>query len=245
MIYYTYDGSFEGLLTAIYDAYYRKENPERIITLDNHQKDMFAKYIHIDTCPEKADKVYSSIKSKISNQALKNVFYVYLSELNDAGTWIYRYLKFGWKIGRRIDENLTDDRVQDVHNITRKIGREIHFMLGLIRFKKLEGDIYYAPFEPQYNISALLASHFADRMSDQNWVIHDVKRNIGVLYNRERWIIKDINLTESLKLSDEEINYQKLWKEYFKSIAIKERINPRLQKSNMPMKYWKYLVEKC
>jgi len=37
---------------------------------------------------------------------------------------------------------------------------------------------------------------------------------------------------------------QMLWKKYFKSMAIEERKNLKLQQQNMPKKYWKYLVEK-
>jgi probable DNA metabolism protein len=37
---------------------------------------------------------------------------------------------------------------------------------------------------------------------------------------------------------------QQLWQTFFRTIAIPERKNPRLQKSNMPAKYWKYLTEK-
>ncbi|NTW94650.1 MAG: DUF4130 domain-containing protein, partial [Chlorobiaceae bacterium] len=37
---------------------------------------------------------------------------------------------------------------------------------------------------------------------------------------------------------------QALWQTFFRTIAIPDRKNPRLQKSNMPMKYWKYLTEK-
>lgn len=75
-------------------------------------------------------------------------------------------------------------------------------------------------------------------------MIHDVKRSIAVLYNKKEWIIKEVDGTRAWKLDKEEGMYQKLWQQYFKSIAIKNRINPKLQKRNMPMRYWQYLVEK-
>lgn len=244
MIYYVYDGSFEGLLTSIYKSYYRKEIPNKIISSSDYQDNLLVNFVHIDTDEKKAEKVYNSIKEKISNRALENVFYTYLSELKESGTWIYQYLRLGWKVGRKIDSMLTEDIVLNVHKTRRKVGREVHFILGLLRFKELENNIFYAPFEPQYNIVALVAPHFANRLSEQSWVIHDVKRDIGVLYNGNEWIVKDITLKEKPKLSENEIFYQNLWKKYFDSIAIKNRINLKLQKSNMPMKYWKYLVEK-
>lgn len=244
MIHYIYDGSFDGLLTSIYEAYYRKEIPERIIHRDDYQGSLLVKKIYIDTDNEKAKKVYDSIKNKISNRALRNVFYTYLSELEDSGIWIYQYLKLGWKIGRNVDLNLVDDRVLKIHKTRQSIDRERHFMLGLMRFKLIEGDIYYAPFEPKFNTIGLIAPHFAERLADQNWIIHDVNRGIGAVYNGEEWIIRDINIKKELRYGDEELAYQSLWKEYFKSITIKNRINPKLQRTNMPMKYWRYLVEK-
>ena len=43
--------------------------------------------------------------------------------------------------------------------------------------------------------------------------------------------------------SDERL-FQQMWKTYFKAIAIKERMNPRKQRQDMPVRFWKYLVEK-
>ncbi|MEA4826461.1 MAG: DUF4130 domain-containing protein, partial [Clostridium sp.] len=37
--------------------------------------------------------------------------------------------------------------------------------------------------------------------------------------------------------------YEELWKSYFKSTTIKDRINPKLQKGHMPKRYWSFLTE--
>lgn len=244
MLHYIFDGSFDGLLTSIYEAYYRKEKPEKILSEEDYQESLLIEKIHIDTDVEKAKKVYNSIKTKISNRALQNVFYTYLSEEKDLGTWIYQYLRLGWKIGNNIDYNMADDRVLRIYKTRRKVERERHLLLGLIRFRRLESNVYYALIEPQFNTVGLLAPHFVKRLSDQNWVIHDVKRKIGAAYNGREWIIRDIDLKDKLRLKEDELIFQNLWKEYYKSIAIKNRINHKLQKRCMPMKYWRYLVEK-
>ena len=38
--------------------------------------------------------------------------------------------------------------------------------------------------------------------------------------------------------------FQQLWKTYFKAICIKERLNPRKHKQDMPIRYWKHMTEK-
>ena len=50
-------------------------------------------------------------------------------------------------------------------------------------------------------------------------------------------------LDESLMDKDEKL-FQQLWKTYFKAICIKERLNPRKHRQDMPVRYWKYLTEK-
>jgi len=244
MLYYIYDGSFDGLLTAIYNAYYRREVPDKITSNDDIQESFIIEKVYIETDKEKSQRVYNSILSKISYRALRHVFYAYLSELDDSSTAIYKYLRLGWKMGADVDKNLSNDAVLAVHNISRKVGRESHAILGLIRFKRLKGDIYYSQIEPMYNILGIIAPHFAERLANENWVIHDLKRGIAVMYNKKEWIIKDVDVIEELCFEKDEEMYQKLWQEYYKSITIKNRINPRLQKRNMPMRYWKHLIEK-
>ena len=50
-------------------------------------------------------------------------------------------------------------------------------------------------------------------------------------------------LDEKLMAEDEKL-FQELWKGYFKSMTIKERINPKLHRQHMPKRFWKYLTEK-
>lgn len=244
MIHYIYDGSFEGILTAIYHAYYNKEIPEQILSQDDLQESLMVRKVYIETDMEKADKVYHSVETKISKQAMKNIFYVYLSEERDRGTMIYQYLKLGWKMGKSIDGNLKNNHVLVVQNMYKKVSKEIHLMLGLVRFKELKNDLLYAAIEPDYNIVFALADHFAERISNERWIIHDIRRNIAVVYNKEEWLLTELKLKGDIELHQEEESYQKLWKQYFKSISIENKVNPRLQKGYMPVRYWKHLIEK-
>ncbi len=244
MIHYIYDGSFEGILTAIYHAYYNKEIPEQILSQDDLQESLMVRKVYIETDMEKADKVYHSVETKISKQAMKNIFYVYLSEERDRGTMIYQYLKLGWKMGKSIDGNLKNNHVLVVQNMYKKVSKEIHLMLGLVRFKELKNDLLYAAIEPDYNIVFALADHFAERISNERWIIHDIRRNIAVVYNKEEWLLTELKLKGDIEVHQEEESYQKLWKQYFKSISIENKVNPRLQKGYMPVRYWKHLIEK-
>ena len=244
MLQYIYDGSFDGLLTSIYEAYYRREEIEDIVPRDSMEDNFLVQKIFISTDKEKSSRVYEAIENKISEEALRRVFYAYLSELPGHGVTILKYLQLGFKLGPQVDLNLSNDIVLKMDKINYKVAAEKHRMLGLIRFKELENGILYSSIEPDHNIVGLLAPHFTSRLMNENWAIHDIKRGIGVLYNKKEWVIKDIEISVSLMIKEEEEEYQDLWRAYFKSIAIQSRINPKLQKRNMPMRYWKHLVEK-
>lgn len=241
---YIYDGSFEGLLTAIFEAYIRREVPDRIITDRYIQESLLSGKVRISTDMDKAVRVSRSIREKISPLSYKNIYYTYLSGHEESGLWIHHYLKLGWKVGKEVDFRLTEQCVLRIHDTVRRVWREKNKLAGFLRFKVLSNGIYYAPVEPDNNIIGLLAPHFAERFQDQNWIIHDLKRNLAVLYNTKEWIATPFNSAEISSLYSGEEYFQDLWKEYFKKLSIENRKNPRLQKQNMPVRYWKHMTEK-
>ncbi len=246
MMTYIFDGTFEGLLSAIYQSYSQQQKPEQILSQESNQESLFEQKIYIETIPENAEKVCRAVKEKISFDAMENIIYAFLSEAKEIGTWIYHYLDFGWKVGSKLDSYLDHEQVLRIHNLSRRVQGERHRMLGLIRFRRLglKYEVYYAPYAPDSNITGIVAPHFIRRLSDQNWIIHDVKRSIAAVYNQQEWFLSELTLPQIPPLAESEIAYQTLWKQYHQSIAITTRTNLKLQKQNMPMKYWSYLVEK-
>lgn len=244
MLVYIFDGTFDGLLTCIYEAYYRHETPGDFVGGKYLQAGLGDDYVNIVSDETKAMKVTNSIKSQISIESLDKVYHAYLSELEGIYIAIYQYLKFGWKVGPKLNNFLTDNRVMTINNASRKVGCEAHRLTGLIRFKQLDEELYYASIEPDHNVTELIAPHFASRFANQNWIIHDLKRNTAAVFNKINWVmVRDtgnLNITED----ERELFVQSLWKKYFKSISIQSRENPKLQRQFLPGRYWKHLVEK-
>jgi len=203
------------------------------------------KYVHISTDFDKSQRVYNSIIHKISQDALDNIYHVFLADKDkENSTIIYEYLKLGWKVGKNVDLYLSDDRVLRVHQIRQRVGLEVHRMMGFLRFSLLEGNIYYAPIEPDNNILPLLAPHFAERMADQNWLIHDKSRELAALYNCREWMLVDANPGRIPGIDTNEKFYRDLWKEFYNAVTIGERYNLDLHKRLLPVRYWRHLTEK-
>ncbi len=243
MLIYLYDGTWDGLMTAVYEAYARHERPDRIIQAGNLAMNWLDQYSEILTDTAKAAKVSRSIPIKISSEAAEHVDLVFRTSDSDKATRIYDYIRLGYELGRTIDNHLQTDSVRQIHEISRRVSFEVHRFKGLLRFVKTDWGAYYAQFSPDSLITDLLAPHFADRLSDQRWIIHDTSRQIAALYNGQSWVMTD-NLPDALTTQqDSEQQYQALWRMYFLEIAIPERKNSRLQRQFMPARYWQNLTE--
>ncbi|WP_024834341.1 TIGR03915 family putative DNA repair protein [Ruminiclostridium josui] len=241
---YIYDGTWDCFLTAIHHYYYDKQDVSNIESSLCYKPNLIDEYRTITTDIIKAKAVEEAILHKISAESLENIQRCFFSEIEGREIWILKYIRMGFKIGSRIDSMLGDKTVLDVLIPARKVGLECHRMLGLIRFELLEGGIYYSKIQPDHNIISFISPHFKNRFSDQNWIIHDTKRKIASLYNTKKMLLSYMDLSNIPELHSDELKFQALWKNYYKHIAIKNRINPKLQKNFMPKRYWKNLTEK-
>lgn len=238
---YLHDGTFNGLLTCIYEHYYSNK-ANGIYPNSRYEMELLEKEIIIDTDEEKANKVYSAIFSKISDEAMRHVYYTFLSDDYKKDCYILRYLELGFKMGYKVDGDYTNKDVINVHDLSSKVSKERHRLLGLLRFQEVN-DVLYAVLTPDHDLIELLASHFADRLKNENFIIHDKRRNKAVIYNKKQWIIKDFKLEDEIKLSKRELDFQAMWKGYFEHIGIKERKNLVLQRQYVPTRYRKNIVE--
>ena len=245
MICYIYDDSFEGLLTAVYEAYYNVNKPEEITPEREFCHSLITYPVYIETDLDKYNKVCNAMKNKISINFIRCVFYVFLSELPRSSSLIYEYIKLGFKIGKDVDLHLNNNIVLAVHKIVKKVIIEYHKMLGFVRFKNIENEVFYADIKPDHNITILITPHFVKRFSSQKFIIHDLKREIAAIYNGEQWQIVFLTKELAINYKDKRQDdlYEMLWKDYFKSASIENRKNSRLQKSWMPKRYWEFLTE--
>ena len=238
---YYYDGSFDGLLTVIYMAYEDRENKMLRVNTYTEQLILSLDGIHITTDFSKARRVEKAICDKLSYNFLNNIRTCFLSCDKNKDTMIihtvYKALKQGEKILNSLDEHAFY-----VNKLVKQVLNERHRYLGVLRFKEVKDGTMFSTIEPKNNVLPILLSHFINRMKREKFAIYDKKRKIIAYYDTKK---VEIFFVKSLEIewSDEEIEYSELWKTFHKSISIKERENKKLQQSNLPKYYWKYLIE--
>ena len=240
---YVYDGSFEGLLAAIEEAFHQGSDPEDIVVEKELFPALFSRVIRVDPSPRRLKDFVARIRNAAPPGAMRKVFCAYLSDIRRREMTAYRYLAFAFRHGKKTGCFLSEEAVSRMEELSGKVIREAHRMQGLVRFKELANGVLYAPVRTDHNVLPLISSHFVKRLPHERWVIHDVLRQQAAVKDGGRCRVVDIQLASPPVYTEEEYFYQRLWKEYFKTTAIPERRNPRLQRQFLPRRYWKYLVE--
>lgn len=188
-------------------------------------------------------KVKDSIVTKIDSLALNKIYKLYLSNYKGKGILCYKYLKIAFKIGKGIHKYLLLDEVKELNLVKRRVSLEAHRFTGFVRFTPINDKFLYSSIEPDNNILEIISPHFVDRFNNEYWIIHDIRREIAVVYDKASWEIAEMNLDIYNSLKNYKDDFQKLWKDYFKSATIEERLNPKLQKRQIPKRYWSNLPE--
>lgn len=248
---YLCEDSLEGIFTAVYTAYEDRnghENNKIQIPGDMFSQELFANYIFVDMDFEKAAKIARTLKEKVSGQVyefLQKTAVSYQLEKADA---IYRVIILALKMGNRVLEHLTDPNVQYLMELERHISNEIQHEIQFLRFEELMNGVLFGRINPKNALLPYLAEHFADRFSGENWVIADTVHGTVLIHEKNRGcsLVKaeDVDFDAlSPQCSEDEELWQKLWKKFVDSIAIKERINPGLQRQMLPMRFRKYMKE--
>ena len=251
-----YDKTFDGLLSAVFDAYTRREFPEKLLGSADCLP-MLATSAHtVATEEAKAGRVFRGLTGILSCEAMKDLAAAWLSEEAGADFAVFRYIRRTFDAGKTPEHDLADPTVFAVVRLARKVHCELHRLLGFARFQKTAEEVYFAAIAPRHNVMPLMLPHFIDRFGDQRWILYDLGRCYGVLF--DAGTVHDVYLDdataralagrqgklETSMLAENESLFQSLWQNYFEATAIRERLNPRLQRRCMPRRYWDFMTEK-
>lgn len=251
---YAYDGSFQGFLSTVFCIFESRSEPEDIIALLPERQLPIIPLCQVDNCQQKADRVWNGLvnRSSLKNAGLFRV--AFLSGEPQKEMLLWRYLKKVFTVSQKdFFRNMLDEDVWELVQMARRVRHEAHRFHGFVRFRQTRDQMYFAPIDPDHDILRLIAPFFKGRMSGQNWVIYDVKRNYGIYYDQQKLqevVLKDPafdlssgRLNQEARAMDEDL-YSRLWQDYYDAINILERKNHRQMKRAMPKRYWKYLPEK-
>jgi probable DNA metabolism protein len=249
----TYDQTFEGFLSCIFYTYEHNLTDVRIVGNNLNSENFFDRLFDIPSEEHKAKRVWKGISKSFSTTGKNNIYKAFLSELPDVENLLLYFIKRQFSTPSKIDKDFTDSKILKISKIVKMVNREKHRMDAFIRFRLTRDGIYFATIQPDFNVLPLNVTHFKNRYADQQWLIYDLQRDYGFLYNLEVVEMVRLSLSKNVNdhskagfyFSEDELAFQDLWKNYFNSTNIPSRKNMRVHLQHVPKRYWKYLSEKA
>ncbi|MBD1434803.1 TIGR03915 family putative DNA repair protein [Sphingobacterium sp. DN00404] len=252
-MYYLFDGTYLGFLSCVFESFERKEAIIVPITPEDHQIDFFKDRRIIVTDKGKALRVQKGLQERVGKVEAMDFYRAFLSE--DRKAWLASFFILRQIfIGRAdIRQHYGNDHVLYFSQILKKVSRERHRMKAFIRFSKSSDGLFFALVEPDFNVLPLISDFFRKRYADMPWLIYDIKRKYGLLFDKRQ--VGEVQLSSeevqgattpaiAIALDERDQLFQRLWKQYYTSTNIEARKNMKLHLQHVPRRYWKYLVEK-
>lgn len=237
---YEYDGSYYGLLCCIFDSYTRRETPVSIAEQSEGQIPLYPLHT-VETNPAHAHRILKSLKDR-SKLAAELSRKTYLTCLADRELAIYHMIRKLYAEGPAFLKNPADPAVYPLYTAIRQMFGELEKLRGFLRFSVFDG-VYAAEIEPKNRVLPALRSHFCNRFADQPFLIYDRTHKEALFYANGVWRIVPLDAFEMARPDRTEAEYRRLWKTFYDTIAIKERKNPRCQRTQMPLRYRHMMTE--
>lgn len=240
---WVYDGSFEGLLSALDGLFESGEEPEDI-SRTSDRLPLFGDVVRVTTDSDRAARFLDRLRTETSPDVARRVVRVGLADRVPAEMPLYRFIRLARTQGADVVSFHAQPDIRLINDLAASVGREIHRLKGLLRFRETQDGWLWGPIAPDHNVAAAVAQHFRRRMPNERWMIHDVARRLVVAWDGSDWHLKENLDAREIELSPREKDVQAWWRAFYREISISERRNPDLQARNMPRRYWAYLVEK-
>lgn len=247
-----YEATFEGLLSAI--AYSLRTGMDPAMMLPDLEQPSLLPYedvpVERGVCRLFRTHLQSLLGQTAGEEAYQCAYAAFLSDDEGIGLPIHRYLAAALRHRRDPAGDLLDPDVARVVRAALGVRRQAHVFKGLLRFRQVSQGLYLADFKPDYHVLPLILPHFCERLPDQPFVIRDLKRDLAALHVPGKpvriFVLASPDPSPETEVSNAPVPldpFDALWRRYLKDLAIPERKNLKLQKGNLPKKYWKYLTE--
>ena len=255
---YVCEDSLTGIFSGIYEVWKRKMTAEEagLEVGDSFERRLFCEYIFCKAEERKALAVIRMIQKNLGADVYEKISYALLSADRRKAEMVFRAMLEAKKLSRkdRLMEHLGNEAVRAVFGMYRQVANEAHHYKGFVRFRELKNKTLFAKIEPKHAVLPCIAEHFADRFPQENWIIYDKTHEVFLIHEKGKryYFLQQYmcmkgdsgsaqNITGGF--SEEEMDYEALWKEFVQSISVAERENRALQNQNLPLRFRTNLVE--
>ncbi|SAL27178.1 DNA glycosylase [Caballeronia arvi] len=168
------------------------------------------------------------------------------AHFRDARRWSFLYrVLWRWAQGDRSVASPADEDGARLYKMAKAVRRAQHDMIAYVRFRQRDASLgapeYVAWYEPDHDVLAWGAEHFAARMGRSTWLI--ATPDGAAMFDGERLQLERRRALASEHTSDTPDAAEALWMTYYRSIFNPARLNESALEQHMPVRFWKGLPE--
>ena len=140
MTIYVFDGTMDGLLSAVFDAFFLKEEPEQLLTGGDVLPLFCDRIYQVTTDGEKARRVWAGLEKQLPKEALRMISTCQLSELQELWQPLFKVVCKVFRQGPGVMRNYADADVLSVTQIARRVIHELEGDEGSQHLEEAEED---------------------------------------------------------------------------------------------------------
>lgn len=240
---YLYDGTLEGMLSCVFEAYASREDPVDIVKKSAFMPRLGQRAKVVATDRVRACRVENGLIRTCGRKAYEAVGVVHCSDDPAKGRAILEFVRYAMRRGPAAVRDIAHERVRAFAEMERSVRNEKHQWQQFLRFEQVEGGVYVARCDPKANVVTLLMDWFAARFNTQSFVIYDELRRIAGVSRGGSWVMIEADGFDIPAVTGEERIVAQAWKRFYDAVAIETRTNHDLRKSFMPERFWKNMTE--
>ncbi len=270
---YVYDGTLEGLLSAIFYAYQSGEDPQDIDTQQRLQPRLGQTQRVIETSSISALRLQRGISRVCGADIFDLVKHASLSDAPGTATTLYAFVRYALdqqkthpcatcttrqsctltrpcKAANVRTRRVSPLRLEHAHDITgpvlrleRAVLNERHHMKQFLRFEHTAPGVWFAKCNPNANVIPLLMDYFQARFGTEAFVIYDEVHHLAGMCDGSDWQLVQADALTIPAQAAGEALMQAAWKCFYDAVSIDARYHPELRRQFMPKRFWKNICE--
>jgi DNA polymerase len=160
--------------------------------------------------------------------------------------WAFLYkVLWRWQQGDRSVASAADEDGAQLYRMAKSVRHAKHDMIAYVRFRQqpltARPPEYIAWYEPEHDVLAWAAEHFAQRMGRSSWMITTPRG--AALWDGQQLHLERRHALPGEHHADTADEAEALWLTYYRSTFNPARLNEAALEQHMPVRFWKGLPE--
>src|SRR5690606_21415898 len=114
-----YDGSFDGFLTCVFEAFQYKQKQVEFQKENSVQHDMFSDGTYFITDATKTNRVWKGLSKKLSSHGVRQIYYAFLSEIEGIESLLFDYILKVFSTDKHIETDYSDPTILKISKIVK------------------------------------------------------------------------------------------------------------------------------